>query len=408
MHSDARNTTRSGTPWAADRLDVRIAQRRLRRPQLVGLAEALGVVHATRAGATADGSALLACGAEARAAIAARAPRLAAAAAALEATLHEAEEALGERAAAHGTRRLHGDLRCEEIHIDPRGRAQLGPRADGARGDPCEEVAALAVEVAARGDVDAARQLVTACAEAIGDFALFRVLDAHLALAALAAARRSLVSGGEDAHAAAERLLATPASLAPTGEPVFVIAVAGGVATGKSTLARRLASAHAAFVVSADAARPAGAGALDPGAGDAATASMLERAAEVLASGRPVVLDACFATTARREALRGLAERHHATLLVVECRADASVVRRRLEERARKQGRAAHEWLALRDQVAAEWEPMRELPREQHLRVDTRRDPTLCLARVARALERAAAGPHRVRRATPRSASARA
>jgi len=410
MHSDATHSVPGVHSWIADRLDVRLGQRRLRRAQLAGLAEALGALHAVPAGAAADAAALVARGTEASAAIAARAPELAAAAAALEATLRAAGTALAERAPTRGARKLHGALRCDRIHVDPHGGVQLGPRAEAACGDPCEDVAALAVELAARGHVDAARQLVTACAEATGDFALYRVLDAHLALAALAAAQRALASPADPgtARAAAGRLLSAPAALAPAGAPTFVIAVGGGVASGKTTLAARLASAHAAPAVSADAARPAGAATLEPGAGDAAYAEMLRRAGEVLASGRPVVLDACFATRAQRAALRALAERHRAALLFVECRADASLVRHRLEERARAQGRTVAEWLALRDRVTAAWEPPRELPREQHLPVDTGRDPALCLPRVARALGRAAAGPHRVRRGSSAGASASA
>jgi len=406
MQSDA-TAPASRTHWIADRLDVRLAQRRVDRAQVAGLVEALGALHATPASAPAAAASLAERAGAARAAVAELAPGLAAAAAEREAAIGSAGAALAERAAACGARRLHGRLCCEGIHVDPFGRTQLGATAEAA-GDPCEDVAALAVSLTARGRADLARQLVGGYAEATGDFALHRVLDAHLALAALVAAQRALVAapGAEGARAIAERLLAAPAELAATGAPVFVIAVAGVMASGKSTLAARLSTAHAAPVVSADAARPGGAGSIDPGAADAAYAEMFRRAAEVLASGRPVVLDACFATRAQRAALRAFADEHGAALLLVECRADAALTRRRLQERARQQGRLASEWLALRERLLATWEPIRELPREQHLPVDTARELELCLPRIERALGRCAGKPHRVRRLAPRGASA--
>jgi predicted kinase len=417
-HSVTRSGAHSRTHWVADRLDVRLAQGRVDRAQLAGLAEALCALHASPAGgapAAAPASApapLAERGAAACALLSERAPELAGLAAeraaALAAAIEAAGPALAERAATCAARRLHGRLCCEAIHVDPDGRAALGAPAQDATGDPCEDLAALAVTLGARGRCDLARQLVGAYAEAAGDFGLYRVLDAHLAHAALAAAQRVLADApeGEAARAAAERLLAAPAALAAPGAPPFVIAVAGVMASGKSTLAARLAEAHAAPVVSADAARPAGAEGLAPEAGDAAYAEMFRRAGEVLGSGRPVVLDACFATRAQREALRSFAARHGAPLLLVECRADAALTRRRLAERARRQGRPASEWLALRERLLATWEPIRELPREQHLPVDTARDVELCLPRIERALARRAVRPHRVRHAQPRGMSA--
>jgi predicted kinase len=398
------------THWIADRLDVRLAQGRVGREQVAGLVDGLRALHAIPARAVTAAVTLAARGAAARTRVTELAPGLADRAAqgevALGAALRAAGAALDERAAAPGTRCLHGGLRCEAIHVDPAGRAQLGAPVADAGGDPCEDVAALAVSLAARGREDLARQVTGSYAEATGDFALYRVLDAHLALAALVAAQRTLTLARDRqaAQALAERLLAAPAALAAPSAPAFVIAVAGGIASGKSTLAARLAAAHAAPVVSADAARPIGSAALDAGAEDSAYQEMFRRAGEVLTSGRPVILDACFPTRALRDGLRAFAERHGARLLVVECRAEAGVVRRRLQERARRQGRTDAEWLALRGHLLARWEPIKELPRDQHLLADTAREPELCLSRIERALARPRS-PHRVRRATSRGVS---
>jgi predicted kinase len=408
-------------PWTADRLDVRLAQRRVDARQIAGLAQALAALHESLAeGACADAAALATRGAAHGAAIRALEPALADAAAACETALagalRGAQPVLAERAACgSGMRRLHRDLRCECIYVDPVGRTVLGAPAppSGAGGDPCQDLAALAVALVARGRADLARQLVAGYAEATGDFGLYRVLDAYVALAALAAAHAASAAapGAEAARAAAERLLAAPAVLASREAPLRVIAVGGAMATGKSTLAAKLAAAHAAPLVSADAARAAvaarvrGAAALAAFDDEETYAETLRRAAEVLASGRPVVIDACFPTRALREALCAWAKRHGAPLLFVECRADARLTRRRLQERARLQGRAESDWLTLRDRLLAAWEPVKELPRSQHLVVDTARDPEECLDRIARALGRGVSAPHRVRRAElPRGA----
>ena len=391
--------------WRSDRLDVRLAQRRLDASQLAGLARALAALHAEPAQPTEPVPSPAARAAAARAVVAEQAPALGGAARGCEACLAEALAACGDlldrRARPPLARRLHGRLCCEEIHVDPRGRTQLGPPATGAAGDPCEDLAVLAVAFVACGAPDTARALIGAYAEAAGDYALYRVLDAHLALAGLAGAARALGAGGDRdaAHARAERLLAAPALLAPPAGPPFVLAVAGSIASGKTTLARQLAAAHGAPAISADAARPEGLAALEPDARDAAYAELFARAGEVLASGRPVVLDACFPTRALRAALRAFTERCGAPLLVVECRVDAANARRRLEERAAAQGRPAADWLALRAQLQAEWEPIRELPRAEHLTIDTTQEEAdVHLPRIAQALARRIGGPHRVRR----------
>lgn len=408
MPSDA-NLSASRTYWIADRLDVRIAQGRVESEQLAGLVGALAEIHAAPAPAPVDGPSLAVRGALARAAVAALEPTLTAAAEererALGVAIEDAGGALVERQE-NAARRLHGRLACEGIHVDPSGRAQLGAPAEGAAGDPCEDVAALALSLAARGRTDLALRLVGGYAERTGDFALYRVLDAYLALAGLVTSQRVLAAGAgtEPARAAAARLLEAPAELAAPGREPFVVAVAGGIASGKSTLAARISEACDAPVVSADASRAEGLAGLGPEAQRAAYAEMRQRAGEVLASGRPVVVDACFAHRVQRDALRSLAGERGAALLFVECRADAALTRRRLEERARRQGRPAEEWLALREQLLASWEPLRELPREQHLVVDASRNPSLSLPRIERALGRRAPGPHRVRHGFPKGA----
>ncbi|MGH0028907.1 MAG: AAA family ATPase [Myxococcota bacterium] len=155
----------------------------------------------------------------------------------------------------------------------------------------------------------------------------------------------------------------------------------GRVASGKSHLARALAERLGAEHVEADALRGRLAGRSD--SPEARLASMaplastevyaeLRRATErALASHARVVADACFPHRTQREALRALARRLGATFLFVECRVDADVLRKRLEERDAAAGRPG--WAGISDRLARAWEDVEagELPAAQHRVVDT-------------------------------------
>lgn len=165
----------------------------------------------------------------------------------------------------------------------------------------------------------------------------------------------------------------------------LVVAVAGRIASGKSTVARRAAEALGATLLVGDRIREdavralAGAGspgearlsAFDRRAGDAVYAELLRRADAELAAGRSVVLDAAFPRRSLRDAARALAARRGARFRLVECRADDAAVGERLAARAAREGVPAGRWLALRDAFDAELEAVNELPAGEHLRLDT-------------------------------------
>ena len=263
----------------------------------------------------------------------------------------------------------------------------------------------LLVLLAADGQSAFARRLLAAYAEASGDFALFAGIDAQIGLAALEAARATLEKApGADraarrrARTAAGRLLEAPRQLAPARRPTpRAVVFAGMMASGKSTLSERLSMRLGVPRISGDAVRArlaqraarAGANSL-AGFEDAATdevyAAVLRAAGDVLASGRTVVIDATFPTRALRSELRALVRSLGAELRLVECRVDETVARRRLEARARTQRRDESEWLTLLDRFLDVWEPIDELPRGQHLVVDSTRDPRACLEAVEQRL----------------------
>lgn len=145
--------------------------------------------------------------------------------------------------------------------------------------------------------------------------------------------------------------------------PPWVAAVGGLVASGKSTIARALAERRGAVRIEADAVRDELAGAAprsllaspaDDPMEERIYGELLRRGAAVLAEGRPLVLDACFARASERRAARELAGRFGAAFAFVECRTPADVARERIREReASEPG-----WREIDRALADRWEPV--------------------------------------------------
>jgi hypothetical protein len=129
-----------------------------------------------------------------------------------------------------------------------------------------------------------------------------------------------------------------------------VIVVSGLSGTGKSTLATALQNRTGFLHLSSDVLRKQLAG-IDPevrcrtaeGAGlyteertRETYGTMFSRAEQALESKRGVILDATFPLRADRDTARTLAERRGVPFLLVQCRCDEGEIRRRLDERIRR------------------------------------------------------------------------
>jgi hypothetical protein len=179
----------------------------------------------------------------------------------------------------------------------------------------------------------------------------------------------------------------------------------GLVASGKSTVARAIARERSAAVVVADDVRNAilGLAAGDsaheatwkrsyaPGLTDAVYAEVLLRADCALASGRSVVLDACFPTRGLRAAARKIAVERGAGFLFVECRADARTILGRLCARAREEGVAVEAWLLIASDFRGQSQAADEMSAREHIVMNTARPLPDNLVRLRRRL--AARGP---------------
>ena len=231
--------------------------------------------------------------------------------------------------------------------------------------DVASEVAFLAMDLESLGHPDLARRFVSAYVDAAGDPLVHVLLPFYACYRAGVRGKveglKSLESEVEpaDRDAAADRArhhFALAVRYAwDAGGPVL-IACSGLPGTGKTTLAREVAAATGALMLSSDAIRKRARAAETPsvaGFGEglysvAARADVYEtlsaEAEAALAAGRSVVADATFVHRADRRRLAEVAARRGHPFALVDCRADEAVVRARLEARTHTESLSDARW----------------------------------------------------------------
>jgi len=238
--------------------------------------------------------------------------------------------------------RAHGALSCRSVFVGKRRSVYFTEPVAPASGSVADDVLALARDIRGCGAPRLVEQLAAAYALAADDYGFFLELESSERRAPL------------------------------------VIAVGGLVASGKSTVAKYVARRIGAARVVADRVREV----LLAEAGEAAAhelawaaeladrvyAGLLERAGAVLASGRSVVLDACFPSELRRRAASSLAARYGASFVFVRCDASLEDIVARLGLRDARDGGLPGGWRKIAREVEAQWEPPR---RGEHVHLDT-------------------------------------
>ncbi len=310
-------------------------------------------------------------------------------------------ELLASRATEGRVRDGHGDLRLEHVyfadgradgHIDILDCIEFNDRFRYA--DVCADVAFLAMDLTSAGAVGIAEQLLADYAKEAHDYGLYSMIDFYESYRAFVRGKVCALTESLAPQSSADRkslqkqarhhfLLAQASERRPAQVP-RVIAVGGWIATGKSTVAREVGAMMECPVVSADLARKwlldrapteqAGEAAFEGGYSESATAStyreVFQRAEQVLASSRSVVLDASFRSRTHRQLARRLASERGLEFLFIECQAPREVCIERLEERA-KSAHVSEGRVEIFDQFVAAWEDVKAIPQGQHIELDT-------------------------------------
>ena len=302
------------------------------------------------------------------------------------------------RVRAHRIRDGHGDLRLEHVYLDAAGNVtiidciEFNERFRFA--DVCADVVFLAMDFARSGRVDLAERFLALYAREANDFDLYPLVDFYESYRAFVRGKiAAMVASNPDTEPEIRERASKDARryylLALASErrsliPPALIAVGGVIASGKSTIASRLARELAVPVIDADRTRKflAGVTATSPlpeepwqgvyseKFGERTYEELARRARSVLMTGRPVIVDAAFRSSRHRAAVRTLARELGIPFAFVECRADAGVCRERLRHRERgvSDGR-----LEIFDDFVLKWEPITELTPSEHIVVETTR-----------------------------------
>jgi uncharacterized protein len=322
---------------------------------------------------------------------------------------------LNDRALDGRVREGHGDLRAEHIclagnknEIDVIDCVEFSERLR--YGDVASEIAFLAMDLERLGAPRLADELIEAYAEITGDEELGTFVPFYECYRACVRGKVESLRSLEPEVDAAERERAlklarsyfTLASRIAQGSSPALIVVCGLSGTGKSTVARTLQHRKGFKVINSDrvrkrlAAVPAdqhlyanyGTNIYSDRFSKITYDTMLAEADSLLRDGRGAILDATFKAVADRQLALALAARRRVPVLFVECIVGEDEAIRRLGRRASMHREVSDATPEIYKRQRAEYEPIREIPPRNHLRVDeTTRQRKHLIAEIDEALE---------------------
>lgn len=310
----------------------------------------------------------------------------------------------------------HGDLHLDHVWYPE----EAGPPvvidciefdAELRRIDVAGELAFFTMDAAYRGREDLGEHLLSSYASIADDYRLYDVVDYHVLHRALVRASVAAVACGEEeidetqrarAAESARRHLEMVAERLDRPPRALIVSTTGLPGTGKSTVAAAAARALGGVVISSDRVRkhraglaPTERGDAEPETGlytaeqtEAVYAGLLQRARPVLASGRPVVLDATYSRASQRAAVRAEAEAHGVAALLLDVRCAEATTLARIEARLRDPERVSDAGVEVYQRRKEAFESPSEWPPATRIPVDTARDDWPETLRAA--LERAA------------------
>ncbi len=272
----------------------------------------------------------------------------------------------------------HGDLRPEHIFLEatPAIIDCIEFSTELRRVDVLDDLSFLAMECDRLGQGRVGQQIVAACLAARGDSSPLQLLNFYKSYRSLVRAKivmlRIAQAGKEERTVLmrqAHQYIDWAEHYASQLAPPAIILVGGLMGTGKSTLAREIARAIGARLISTDRIRRTLYGTSDfpakygqqiyqPSLRASVYKQLFSRAAAALDSGLSVVLDGTFLTNELRQQAISLGRQHGGAPLYVHCHCPREVGLARLAARS-VDGRSDSEGRTeLLDQQAAEQDPL--------------------------------------------------
>jgi predicted kinase len=322
---------------------------------------------------------------------------------------------LNDRALDGRVREGHGDLRAEHVCLRNSEKNEIDvidcvEFSEQLRyNDVASEIAFLAMDLDRLGTPMFADELVEAYAEITGDEDLAVFVPFYKFCRASVRGKveslRSLEREVGDAERERARQLATKyfalaSRYARNASPCLII-VCGLSGSGKSTVARMLQHRKGFKAINSDRVRKRlasvaphehvragyGANIYSDRFTKITYDAMLAEAERLLNDGRGAILDATFKESADRQLALALAARRGVPVLFVECVVSEDEAIRRLERRGSIQGEVSDATPEVHRMQRAEFEPIREIPPRNHLRMNTTRRREQLVAEIEDALK---------------------
>lgn len=288
----------------------------------------------------------------------------------------------------------HGDVRCESVCIRDGEVVIFDCIEFNERfrcGDVASEVAFLAMDLDARGRPDLGYYFCERYQAHSGDTHLFRLIPFYKAYRAYVRGKVQSFRLDESEFPEAEKQQAAVKArndfdlacrYATSLRKPTMIVMTGLSGTGKTAIARAVASELGLRVLSADAARqflyaqdkkpsPYGEGAYTEEANVRTYRTLIEMGSAFLQKEHAVILDATFRRRADRELAREAAEAAGVEWRIIECRLDPETARKRLERRSElRDGLSDADWEVYLKQ-RQEFEPVTGIDDHHHMVIDT-------------------------------------
>lgn len=301
----------------------------------------------------------------------------------------------------------HGDLRTDHVYFTAEGIQiidciEFSPHLRCL--DIISELAFLSMDLTFLGFADRARELIQLYVRQTDDLESLPLLDFYRCYRAMVRCKVScfrLEEGGGTATSrkalgeTASRYLSLARSYAEAFSRPVLWMVGGLPASGKSTIARALATIFDIRVIRSDAVRKTQftdgpersgptsfeQGIYTAGATEATYARMVAMASENLKKGCSVVVDATFSRHAHRNQTLRMAQYHQAIPIFVECHAAEAILSERLKRRETEPSLSDARLIHL-EAFKKRFEPVDMVGEGGHIRIDTARPVRECLQSV--------------------------